>query len=91
MNIDLQDNNTQTPLNVVNKFKTYNNPIMGIKMIYPQNWTVVEYPYNPVSNNTIVGFLFKLKDKLELGNISGISRNFVPYLIYMNLIQRIYL
>jgi PsbP-like protein len=61
-------------------FKTYDNSIVGIQMLYPQNWTVIEYPYNPSSNNTIVGFYSDVKTSSELGNVSGVSGNFVPYL-----------
>jgi hypothetical protein len=61
-------------------FKTYDNSIVGIQMLYPQNWTVIEYPYNPSSNNTIVGFYSNVKTSAELGNVSGVSGNFVPYL-----------
>ncbi len=61
-------------------FKTYDNSIVGFQMLYPQNWTVIEYPYNPSSNNTIVGFYSDVKTSSELGNVSGVSGNFVPYL-----------
>jgi hypothetical protein len=62
-------------------FLTYNNPILGIQIQYPSNWSVTENTYNPeAENNTIVGFFAQSKTSSELGNISGVSGSFVPYL-----------
>jgi hypothetical protein len=62
-------------------FLTYNNPILGIQIQYPSNWSVTEISYNPeAENNTIVGFFAQSKTSSELGNISGVSGSFVPYL-----------
>lgn len=61
-------------------FKLYENPFREIEMLYPQNWTVIEYPYNPTSNNTIVGFFSSSQTSSQMGNISGVSGNFVPYI-----------
>jgi hypothetical protein len=49
-------------------------------MQYPSNWTVIESEYNPSANNTVVGFFAQSKTASELGNISGVSGSFVPYL-----------
>lgn len=59
----------------------YNNPTLGIKIRHPPNWSVVEYPYDPAitANNTVVTFLSPSKTASALGNISGISGSFVPY------------
>ena len=62
-------------------FLTYTNPILGIQIQYPYNWSVTENTYNPeAENNTIVGFFAQSKTSSELGNISGVSGSFVPYL-----------
>jgi hypothetical protein len=58
----------------------YINPVFGFRMQYPSNWTAIEREYNPAANNTIVGFFAQSKTASELGNISGISGSFVPYL-----------
>jgi hypothetical protein len=58
----------------------YNNPVFGFRMQYPSNWTVIESEYNPSANNTVVGFFAQSKTASELGNISGVSGSFVPYL-----------
>jgi hypothetical protein len=58
----------------------YNNPVFGFRMHYPSNWTVIESEYNPSANNTVVGFFAQSKTASELGNISGVSGSFVPYL-----------
>jgi hypothetical protein len=60
-------------------FLTYDNPILGVKLQYPNDWTVRQYEYNPDANNTIVGFYSPSKTASELGNISGVSGHFVPY------------
>ena len=72
--------NTNTNTTTSN-FLTYNNPILGIQIQYPSNWSVIENSYNPkAENNTIVGFFAQSKTSSELGNISGVSGSFVPYL-----------
>jgi hypothetical protein len=60
-------------------FLTYDNPTLGIKLQYPNDWTVRQYEYNPDANNTVVGFYSPSKTASELGNISGVSGHFVPY------------
>jgi hypothetical protein len=70
--------NTNT---TTSNFLTYNNPILGIQIQYPSDWSVTENTYNPeAENNTIVGFFAQSKTSSELGNISGVSGSFVPYL-----------
>lgn len=70
--------NTNT---TTSNFLTYNNPILGIQIQYPSDWSVIENSYNPeAENNTIVGFFAQSKTSSELGNISGVSGIFVPYL-----------
>jgi hypothetical protein len=59
---------------------TYNSPVFGIKIQYPSDWSLRQYAYNPAVNNTLVGFFSPSKTASELGNISGVSGNFVPYL-----------
>jgi hypothetical protein len=62
-------------------FLTYANPILGMQIQYPSDWSVIENSYNPeAENNTIVGFFAQSKTSSELGNISGVSGSFVPYL-----------
>ena len=61
-------------------FQTYQNNIFGIKIRYPDGWSVRSYPYNNGSNNTVVGFYSPSKTASQLGNISGVSGHFVPYL-----------
>lgn len=67
------DNETSTG------FQTYQNHILGIKIGYPDNWYVRTYPYNNAANNTVVGFYSPSNTASELGNISGVSGHFVPY------------
>ena len=56
-------------------FLTYKHPTAGIKVQYPNNWSLIEYRSRiPSGNNTIVGF-YLLPSKtasLQLGNISGV-------------------
>jgi hypothetical protein len=59
---------------------TYNDPVLGISIQYPSDWSLRQYAYNPAVNNTLVGFYSPSKTASELGNISGVSGNFVPYL-----------
>jgi hypothetical protein len=61
-------------------FQTYQNSIFGIKILYPDSWSVRSYPYNNADNNTVVGFYSPSKTASQLGNISGVSGHFVPYL-----------
>jgi hypothetical protein len=78
--LQLSDKNTTAvdspSLNVTNtttanaSILEYANPVFGFRMQYPSNWTAIESEYNPAANNTVVG----------LGNISGVSGSFVPYL-----------
>jgi Flp pilus assembly protein TadG len=74
-NITTPSNNNNT-----NNFSTYDNPTLGIRMQYPSNWSPIEYGYNATTNNTVVRFLSPSKTGSELGNVSGVSGNFVPYL-----------
>lgn len=71
--------NTNT---TTSNFLTYNNPILGIQIQYPSNWSVTETSYNPdaAANNTIVIISSTSKTASELGNISGVSGSFVPYM-----------
>jgi hypothetical protein len=49
-------------------FLTYNNPILGIQIQYPSDWSVIENSYNPeAENNTVVGFFAQSKTSSELG------------------------
>ena len=59
---------------------TYNDPVLGISISYPGDWSLRQYAYNPAVNNTLVGLYSPSKTSSELGNISGVSGNFVPYL-----------
>lgn len=61
-------------------YLVYSNPGVGIGIQYPSNWSVTETAYNPAANNTVVGFFAKTRTASELGNISGVSGSFVPYL-----------
>jgi len=65
--------------NNATNFLTYENPILGIRINYPSNWLIREYSYNPAANNTVVGFFSQSKTASALGNISGVSGSFVPY------------
>ena len=60
-------------------FLTYSNPVSGVTMQYPNDWTVRQFEFNPEANNTLVGFYSPSKTASELGNISGVSGHFVPY------------
>jgi hypothetical protein len=76
----INTNITTTSNNNTNNFLTYGNPTLGIRMQYPSNWSPIEYGYNSTTNNTVVRFLSPSKTGSELGNVSGVSGNFVPYL-----------
>ena len=58
----------------------YENPTFGIKIKYPDNWSLRTYSYNLALNNTVAGFYSPSKKASELGNVSGVSGHFVPYL-----------
>lgn len=87
--LEFSDNNTadtmQSSTNLTNTttnitIQDYTNPVFGFQMQYPSNWTAIESEYNPSANNTVVGFFAQSKTASELGNISGVSGSFVPYL-----------
>jgi photosystem II reaction center protein PsbP len=62
-------------------YLTYDNSVLGIRMQYPANWSVREYAYNKsAAFNVVAGFYSTSKTGSQLGNISGVSGNFVPYL-----------
>ena len=65
-------------------FLTYKHPTAGIKIQYPNNWSLIQYNYNSAGNNTIVGFYSPSKTASQLGNISGVSGHFVPYVDIYN-------
>jgi hypothetical protein len=78
-----QNETAPTPNVVTNAsttFKTYNDTTLGIRIQYPSEWSVIEHVYNPAANNTIVGFFANTKTSSELGNLSGVSGAFVPYM-----------
>jgi hypothetical protein len=78
--IDPDSNNNKIQKSVVKTdFKIYTNPFQGVQIQYPKNWTLVEYPYNALSNNTVAGFFSNQKTSSQLGNVSGVSGNFIPY------------
>ena len=61
------------------KYLTYDNRLFGIKIQYPEGWTVRSYNYNKGGNNTVVGFFSPSELTSHVGNISGITGQFVPY------------
>ena len=61
-------------------FLIYDNPIFGIKILYPESWSVRNFGYHDVSNNTIVAFFSPSRTGSQVGNLSGMSEQFVPYL-----------
>jgi hypothetical protein len=61
-------------------FLTYNNSKFGVKMQYPKNWSVQEIENVSGANDTVAIFKSPSKTNTQLGNISGVSSNFVPYL-----------
>ena len=72
---------TSNPNTIASKtYLLYENPTFGIKIKYPDNWSLRTYSYNPALNNTVAGFYSPSKTASELGNISGVSGHFVPYL-----------
>ena len=67
--------------NSSSNYLTYNNPSLGIRMQYPANWSVREYAYNnSAAYNVVAGFYSPSKIGSQLGNVSGVSGNFIPYL-----------
>lgn len=71
----------ETPVtNDTTNIKTYESRIFGIKIQYPDTWSARPYLYNKLGNNTVVGFYSPSKTASQLGNISGVSGQFVPYL-----------
>jgi hypothetical protein len=78
--LSLKNTNTTTITANNNNYSTYDNPTLGIRMQYPFNWSPIEYGYNSTTNNTVVRFLSSSKTGSEIGNVSGVSGNFVPYL-----------
>jgi photosystem II reaction center protein PsbP len=67
--------------NTSSNYLTYDNPLLGIKMQYPANWSVREYAYNnSAAYNVVAGFYSPSKTGSQLGNVSGVSGNFIPYL-----------
>jgi hypothetical protein len=79
-NTNRSQQNMNTITTTTTSFSTYNNPILGITLQYPSNWIKREYPYNSAANNTIVSFFSQSETASALGNVSGVSGNFVPYL-----------
>jgi hypothetical protein len=91
-NADNSNVTSQTTLNITQpvetttngppsiRFLNFSNPIFGIKIQYPDSWSPRAYPYNKEGNSTIVGFYSPSKTASQLGNISGVSGQFVPYL-----------
>lgn len=71
---------TKTNAPATIKLLNFSNPIFGIKIKYPDTWSPRVYPYNHQGNNTVVGFYSPSKTASQLGNISGVSGQFVPYL-----------
>jgi PsbP-like protein len=73
-------NDKNTTGNTSSVYLTYNNPILGIKMQYPANWSVQDYPYNnSAAYNVVAGFYSPSKTGSQPGNLSDVSVNFVPY------------
>ena len=71
---------TPSTINNNSSFLTYDNPTVGLRIRYPFNWSVMENAYNSTTNNTVARFLSTAKTGSELGNLSGVSGNFIPYL-----------
>jgi PsbP-like protein len=77
---NFRNNTTINPATLSSTFSTYRNSLLGIKIQYPSNWSKIEYPYNASGNNTIVAFFSPLRVASAMGNVSGVSGNFVPYI-----------
>ena len=72
---------SKTSLDTIkNDYLTYSNSKVGVKIQYPRNWSVQEVETVLGANNTIAIFTAPSKTGSQLGNISGVSGNFVPYL-----------
>jgi len=74
------DKETNSSLQQKSSNSEYINKFYGIKISYPMDWNIRNYQYFSDTNNTIVGIYSKSKIASELGNISGVSGHFVPYL-----------
>jgi hypothetical protein len=74
-------NTTDNTSSSSSNYMTYDNPILGIKMQYPADWSVQEYAYNnSAAYNVVAGFYSPSKTGSQLGNVPDESSNFVPYL-----------
>jgi hypothetical protein len=79
-NVDTQSTTSNTNTIIASKnYLLYENPTFGIKIKYPDNWSLRTYSYNLALNNTVAGFYSPSKTASELGNVSGVSGHFVPY------------
>ena len=78
--VDTQSTTSNTNTIASKNYLLYENPTFGIKMKYPDNWSLRTYSYNLALNNTVAGFYSPSKTASELGNVSGVSGHFVPYL-----------
>lgn len=77
--VDTQSTTSNTNTIASKNYLLYENPTVGIKIKYPDNWSLRTYSYNPVLNNTVAGFYSPSKTASEIGNISGVTGLFVPY------------
>ena len=77
--IDTQSTASNTNTIASKTYLLYENPTFGIKIKYPDNWSLRTYSYNLALNNTVAGFYSPSKTASELGNVSGVSGHFVPY------------
>ena len=77
---DTQSTASDTDTIASKTYLLYENPTFGIKIKYPDNWSLRTYSYNIALNNTVAGFYSPSKKASELGNVSGVSGHFVPYL-----------
>jgi PsbP-like protein len=77
--VDTQSTTSNTNTIASKNYLLYENPTVGIKMKYPDNWSLRTYSYNPALNNTVAGFYSPSKTASEIGNISGVTGLFVPY------------
>ena len=78
--VDTQSTASSTNTIASKTYLLYENPTFGIKIKYPDNWSLRTYSYNLALNNTVAGFYSPSKKASELGNVSGVSGHFVPYL-----------
>ncbi len=77
---ETQSTDSNTDRIASKNYLLYENPTFGIKIKYPDNWSLRTYSYNLALNNTVAGFYSPSKTASELGNVSGVSGHFVPYL-----------